>query len=273
MVRTFSSLLLLIAITASIEAQAPALDLEINFEGNRVFSSEALSRALDACHSKYIDQKVSIDSRLRDYCLQTYVLNHLRSEGYLEAKISAPKKREKQLIIEIEEGLRYRLGGVNITGSSIFTTRQLLEGLDLKTGHIANGPQLQQWAYEHIKDLYDDIGHFQSISVFEAVFRRDPANPFEGIVDINLEIDEGRRFKIRRIEFVGNGVGPDPVLRRTMLIKEGEIFRRKKLVESIKNLNDMGLYDLIDHDQDVEFLTDAESPTLDIRIRLRKRRY
>jgi outer membrane protein assembly factor BamA len=91
-------------------------------------------------------------------------------------------------------------------------------------------------------------------------------------VDINLDIDEGRRFNIRRIEFFGDR-GPDQVLRGTMLIKEDEIFRRKNLVESIKKLNDMGLYDLIDHDQDVELLTDTESPTLDIRIRLSKKRH
>ncbi len=200
------------------------------------------------------------------------MLNYVRNEGYLEAKISAPKVREKKLIIEIEEGLRYRLGRVTITGSSIFSTQQLLENLELKTGHIASGPQLQQWAYGHIKDLYDDIGHLQSSSELEPVFKRDSDNPDEGIVDINLAIDEGKRFKIRRIEFVGNDVAPDQVLRRALLIKEDEIFRRKNFLESIRKLNVMGLFELIDPDQDVELLTDTESPTLDIRIKLTEKR-
>lgn len=273
MARTFTCLFFLIAISASIEAQSPSLDLKkIEFEGNRVFSSEALRKTLDSCYTRHIDQKGGADNGLRNYCLQTDVLNLIRRDGYLEAKIDNSKGGEKSLIIEIEEGLRYRLGKIKITGSSVFTSRQLLIDLDLDTGHIANGPQLQQWAYEHIKERYADIGHLQYTCTSEPTFRRDPENPVEGIVDIHLEIDEGPRFQIGRIEFIGNVVVPDQALRRTMLIGENEIFRRNNLIESIKRINDMGLFERIDHDKDVEFRADPKSPTIDIIIRLSEKR-
>ena len=56
----------------------------------------------------------------------------------------------------------YHLGNINIQGAKIFTSEQLFNELNLKTGDIANGQELQKWLLERVKKLYEDKGYIQS---------------------------------------------------------------------------------------------------------------
>ena len=43
-------------------------------------------------------------------------------------------------------------------------------------------------------------------------------------VDLSLSVDEGKQFFVRRIDFAGNTTTRDKVIRREMLMDEGQIF-------------------------------------------------
>jgi outer membrane protein insertion porin family len=276
MIRNLILLLVLLGIAVSSHAQTPERKFRVEFEGNKIFSSDTLLKKLNFCIAKYSDSENKYNAEQFSYCLQIDVRHFLQSRGYLSAKIDEPKVQENEqsltVKIPIEEGTLYRLGNVNITGAKVFTSEQLREKLNLKTGDIADGQELRQWLFERVKKLYEDNGYIQSDFELEPTFKPDAEKATEGIADLEIVVDEGLRFTIGRIEFVGNGQTSDRVLRSALLIKEDEIFNQQRLVESIEKLNGLGLFEQIDKDKDVELRTDNESPLLKINIRVKERK-
>ncbi len=276
MIKNLILLLVLLGTTVSSHAQTPQRNFRVEFEGNKIFSSDTLLKKLDFCVAKYSDSEDKYDARLFNYCLQKDVRGFLQSQGYLSAKADEPKVQgnEQSLTVTfpIKEGTLYRLGNVNITGAKVFTSEQLREKLDLKTGDVADGQELQKWLFERVKKLYEDNGYIQSDFDLEPKFKPIAEKETEGIADLEVVVDEGQRFIIGRIEFVGNGQTSDQVLRSALLIKEDEPFNQQRLVESVEKLNSLGLFEWIDKDRDVELRTDEESSLLKVNIRVKERK-
>ncbi len=276
MIRNFILLVLVLGVVISIQAQTPQSKLRVEFQGNKIFSSDVLLKKLNSCVAKHSDSEDKYDARLFDYCLRKDVQEFMRSQGYLSAKVGKTKEqnddRSLNLTIPVEEGLLYRLGNINIRGAKVFTSEQLLEKLNLKTGDIADGQELQEWLYERVRNLYADKGYIQSNAEFEPTFKPDAEKATEGTADLEIVVDEGLRFTIGKIEFVGNGQTSERVLRRALLIKENETFNQQRLNESIEKLNGLGLFEWIDKDKNVELRTDNESPLLKINILVKEKK-
>lgn len=276
MIRNLILLLVFLITAVSSPAQNPQRKLRIEFEGNKIFSSDALYKKLNFCVAKNLDSEDKYDARLFGYCLQKDVRSFLQSQGYLSAAIGEPKVQGNEqnltVTVSIEEGTLYRLGNVSIQGAKVFTSDQLLEKLNLKPGDIAGGQELQEWLFERVRNLYGDKGYIQSNAEFELKFKPIAEKQNEGIADIKVDLDEGERFTIAKIEFAGNTQTSNRILRRTLLINEGETFNQQCLVESIEKLNGLGLFEEIDKDGDVELRTDEKSSQLKINIRVKERK-
>ena len=275
--RNLILLFLVLVIAVSIQSQTLQSKLRVEFEGNKIFASDALLKNLNSCVAKYSNSEEKYDVRLINYCLQIDVRHFMYSQGYLTAKIGELKeqndKQSLNLRISIEEGLRYRLGNINIQGAKVFTSEQLFEKLNLKTGDIVDGQELQKWLDERVRNLYADRGYIQSNAELKPTFKPNTEKTTEGIADLEIVVDEGQRFTIGRIEFVGNGQTSDRVLRGALLIKEDETFNQQRLIESIEKLNNLGLFEQIDKDNDVELRADNESPVLKISIRVKEKQH
>ena len=66
------------------------------------------------------------------------------------------------------------------------------------------------------------------------------------IVNLTLEFDQQKQFFVRRIEFSGNTTTRDKVIRRELLLDEGQVFNNRLWELSILRLNQLGLFR---HDQ------------------------
>jgi len=274
MIRNLILSFVLLGIAVSNHAQTPQQKIRVEFEGNEIFSPDILLKKLNSCVAKHSDSEDKYDARLFSYCLQKDVRGFLQSQGYLSAKIDEPKiqNNEQSLTITVAEGRLYRLGNVNIQSAKVFTSEQLLEKLNFKTGDIADGQELRQWLFERVKKLYGDKGYIQSEFDLETTFKPIAEKEDEGIADLEIIVDEGQRFTIGRIEFIGNKQTSDQVLRSALLIKEDEPFNQQRLIESIVKLNNLGLFERIDEDTNVELKTDDESSLVKIHILVRERK-
>lgn len=266
---------LFVAIAVSAHAQTLQSKIQVDFEGNKIFSSDALLQKLSPCVAKHSDSESKYDANLYKYCLQTTVLDFLRSKGYLKAKIDESKVQESEqnlkVKISVEEGISYRVGNINIQGAKVFTPEQLLEKLNLKTGDIADGHELRIWLFERLRKLYANEGYIESSFDLEPKFKTFAKKESEGLVDFEIAVDEGRRFTIARIEFAGNKRTSDQVLRSTVLIKEDEPFNHQRFEEGIEKLNGLGLFERIDKDKDVQFRSDTESSLLKLIIQVKEK--
>ncbi len=122
-----------------------------------------------------------------------------------------------------------------------------------------------------MKKVYGGQGFVLFNAEYEPEFKDNPTNPNEGIVDITINIDEGKQFTLRRLEFTGNTFTRDRVMRREFLINEGDIYNQNYLDISVARLNQTQYFDPIDKDQDVEIRTDEEQGDVDLIVKIKEK--
>ena len=90
-------------------------------------------------------------------------------------------------------------------------------------------------------------------------------------MDFVFTITEGKQFQLRRLEFVGNTFTRDYVLRREVLVNEGDVYNQRAWEVSILRLNQLGFFNPIDKDKDADFRTDEEQAQVDITLKVSER--
>ena len=270
--------------------------VDIQFEGNQVFSDGELRGAMKYVKeaglitrfksSDILDrEKLDVDLRLVD--------NYMRSKGYLQARHGEPRiegvgRRRTGFPIlplpflsSVDEGLRvtipivegkvYRLGEFKVEGNSIFSEAQIKAVIGLNPGDVANGEKVSKGLFENLKKFYGQQGFIEYTAEPVPTFKDNPQNPNEGIVDFTVTIEEGKQFTLRRLEFVGNTFTRDNVLRREVLINEGDIYNDAYWEYSVVKLNQLGYFNPIDKDKDVDRRTNDEEATVDLALKVSER--
>jgi len=248
---------------------AQARIAEIAFHGNEIFHTEQLQQRMTECLTSF--EEPGYNSDTFDYCLRR-LNDFVRSSGYLQARLGDPKFREDKdglvFTIDVDEGKLYRLGKFSVEGSTILTPDQVREKVRLNEGDVANGELIGQAVYTDLKEYYGNRGYVQYTAELNPIFKDNPKNESEGIVDLKLTIDEGKQFKIRSIRFLGDNL-PDKLLVDLFLIRKGDVFNEQLYEESIQKLNDTGLFAPIDKDRDVDVrVDDGTQVSLTIKIML-----
>src|SRR6266403_2200 len=267
--------------------------VEIHFEGNNVFKDGKLRGAM-----KYVKEaglitrfkgqdildreKLDADLRLVD--------NYMRSKGYLQARHGEPRIESVgprrtgfpilplpflsstdeglRVTVPIIEGKLYRLGEMKIEGNSIFSEDAIRGYIGLQKNDVANGEKIGKALYENLKKVYGSQGFIEYTAEPTPTFKDNPQKPDEGIVDFVITIEEGKQFSLRRLEFVGNTFTRDNVLRREVLINEGDIYNQGMFEFSITRLNQLGYFNPIDKDKDADYRTNEEEGLVDVTVKV-----
>ena len=289
-----------VAVTFEVDQGNRSRIVEIDFVGNEKFSDKELRGALTIVQetgliSRFKGQDI-LDLRKLQYDLGKNVRAYMWSKGYFQARLGEPqvvglgvkrtdfiplitlplplissKDDTLKITIPVTEGKLFRVGELKVEGNSIFSEQQILSYVGLKTGEIANGKRLQDAVYEDMKKVYGSQGFVLFSAEYEPEFKDSPTNPNEGIVDIKINIDEGKQFTLRRLEFTGNTFTRDRVMRREFLINEGDIYNQNYLDISVARLNQTQYFDPIDKDQDVEIRTDEEQGDVDLIVKIKEK--
>jgi len=281
-----------IALTFVINEGGRVRVMDIEFEGNQVFSDKKLRGQMKLVQQSGLitrfQSKDILDREKLDFDLHK-VDNYMRSKGYLQARHGEPRiegigKRRTGFPIlpipflsSVDEGLRitvpitegkvYRLGDLKIEGNSIFSEQQIRSVIGLSKGDVANGEKIGKALYENLKKYYGNQGFIEYTAELNPTFRFNPKNTGEGIVDFEVTIDEGKQFKLHSLTFLGTNL-PQKQLLDLLLIREGDVFNQELYEKSIEKLNNTGLLDQIDSDRDVLFTTDEARGLVDLVIKV-----
>jgi outer membrane protein insertion porin family len=236
---------------------------KIDFHGNTVFSDKELRKSM-----KYIKEtglistftgKATYDLQKLEASLELGVRAKYREKGYIKVLVEDPKVdvrdvrgisffpvpfkpwKGKRVFIDvnIEEGSQYRVGEVNFTGNTQFTKEQLARVLGMQQGEIFNG-ELMRKGFENLKKIYGARGFIN----WTPIPRQDIDDELK-VVNTVFDFDEGRQYYLRRLEFVGNTTTRDKVIRREVLVNEGEVFNTALFDISLLRLNQLGFFDTL----------------------------
>ncbi len=156
--------------------------------------------------------------------------------------LSKPKK-VADIDLLLEEGPRYSRGKLSFTDVELFRVPDQVLGpvFAMQEGSIFDIEKLRK-GMENLKKLYGEFGYIDFVAEPSFVFREDEDPP---VIDLNLAVDEGKQFFVRRIEFEGNNTTRDKVIRREVLVDEGDMFNTRVWDLSMLRLNQLGYFDPI----------------------------
>jgi len=240
---------------------------KIQFQGNTVFGRRRLVRAMK--HSRpyglppwfYFFSKTYHRGKLEEDFERLRAL--YQDHGYFRVLVKEPdtrivdvkrggipgpwplvgKKSGKRIevTIPLEENARYRMGTIGVRGVEgkklFFKTEFLKSIFALKEGDIFNVSKIRK-ALEDYRKLYGEFGFVN----FTAIPQTDIDEENKRI-NVVLEMDEEKQFFVNRIEFVGNTTTRDKVIRREVLLDEGDLFNSRLWEMSLLRLNQLNYFE------------------------------
>src|SRR5689334_11187380 len=119
---------------------------------------------------------------------------------------------------------------------------------------------------EQMKKLYGEFGYIDFVlePSFDVVPNTDK-------IDLTLTADEGKQFFVRRIDFAGNTTTRDKVIRREILLDEGDIYNSRLWELSILRLNQLGYFEVLKAEDAATIQRNTQNNTVDITLRVKER--
>ena len=168
--------------------------------------------------------------------------------------------------IPIQEGRQYHLRSANFVGVKLFREPSvLLNWFNMKPGDVFSREKLTK-GLENLRKLYGQFGYIDFVGVPDMDFI---ANTDQ--VDFTLSAEEGKRFFVRRIDFAGNTTTRDKVIRREILLDEGDIFNSQLWDLSILRLNQLGYFEMLKKEDAADIKRNPQSDTVDITLKVNER--
>ncbi len=273
----------------------------ITFQGNHAFSDRKILRSMKrskpyAIPMHFFDVPVlakTFDRNKLDEDVEVGIRGLYQSNGYFkgggEGSDSENGGRESRgntgpipipvvgkehgkaanITIPIEEGEQYRMGRLVIRSADpdkgLTLKRETLEAMfPLKKGDLFDVDKIRK-AIENYTKVYGVYGFID----FTATPQMDVHDDSK-IIDLTFDFDEQKQFFVRRIEFSGNTTTRDKVIRRELLINEGDIFNDHYWEISLLRLNQLNYFDRI-KPENAEIKRNTKQGTVDILLKLKEK--
>ena len=264
---------------------------KIRFEGNKNVSGRVLQRAmvnlkpigiprsifLESIFSKTFDaSKLAEDAERVRYAYQ--------QRGYFKAIVSDPKTETRDtggfhipliqkgggkavdITIPIEEGELYHLAGISFKNNKAISDARVLRAVfAMKDGDIFNA-ELVRKGLDALREVHGELGYVNFTAVPDTKFDDE-----KRLITLEIDIDEGKPFYVRRIEFQGNTTTRDKVIRRELALEEGNVYNSRLWKLSLLRLNQLGYFEQLDPEQDSSVHQNVQESTVDITLKVKER--
>ncbi len=243
---------------------------KIRFEGNKNINTRTLRAAMKNLKPIGIPHSIFLE----DIFAKTYDATKLEEDtervraeyqnrGYFKAAVSDPKTeihdtghkgfhiwllqagpgKSVDITMPVEEGDKYRLGKITFKNNKAVQNVNALRALfPLKDGDVFSREKIAK-GLENLRKAYGQLGYINFTGVPGTTFDDEKKLAF-----LEIDIDEGKQFYVRRIEFQGNTTTRDKVIRRELALEEGNIYDSRRWELSLLRLNQLGYFDQLKPD-------------------------
>ncbi len=245
---------------------------KITFLGNKALNDDELKNFMQTREESYFSF-LSGSGNFKEINFQTDVerLKYFyKTRGYLQVNIQNPEvtaSEDKKWIfitVRMTEGPQFSVNNVSFNGELLFTEKEMMEKLKIKSGEIYNEENLRL-DIQTLTEMYQDKGY-----AFANVLRTLEIVPGENKVDVVFSFEKGVIAYFGKIIMKGNTKTRDKVIRRELRIHEGEMYSGSKLRISKDNVNRLGFF----QPESVIFNTITRKGTdniLDVEISIKER--
>jgi outer membrane protein insertion porin family len=227
------------------------------------------ARTFDASKLDEDTERVRQAYRDRGYfkALTSEPTTHVRDAGGINWLTMHPSKGKRiDILMPVEEGDRYKLGGITFKGNTHVPNVKVLRAqFAQKDGEYFNATLFGK-GLDQLRKAYGELGYINFVGT--PVPRIDEAKK---LIFLDIDIDEGKPFYVSRIEFTGNTITRDKVIRRELLLEEGQVYNSRLWDLSILRLNQLNYFEVLKADQDSESRQNTEDGTVDLLLKLKEK--
>jgi len=233
-----------VGITFNIDEGDAAKIRQINFVGNKVFSTKELLKQIKLTtpgwftwytkNDQYSKEKLTGDLET----VRSYYLNR----GYLEFNVDStqvsitPDKKDIYVTINVTEGDLYTVSDVKLSGELLLDESEIRKLLELKAGDVYSRVKLQE-STKKIQERFGSIGYAFANANASPQIDRDKRT-----VALTIYVDPGRRVYVRNINITGNTSTRDEVIRREMRQAEDGWYDVDKIKLSKDRIERLGYF-------------------------------
>ena len=193
---------------------------------------------------------------------------HVRNAGGLNWFTLRPSNGKRiDIVMPIDEGERYRLGGITFSGIDTrqWNVKALRAQFAQKDGEWMDMTLLRK-GIENLRKAFGSQGYINMVT--NPTPKRDDA---KHLVYWNIDINQDKQYYVSRIEFAGNTVTRDKVIRRELLLEEGQVYNSQLWDLSIQRLNQLGYFDTLKNEDDTETHKNDADGTVDLLLKLKEK--
>ena len=226
------------------EGPETALDA-ITFLGNSAFSDADLREVMVTKQSRWwrlFSSNDNYDPNRLDYDREQ-LRKFYTNRGYYDFRITSgiaelqPDNSAFGITMTVEEGDRYNFGEVTVVTENDRLNGDFLRRLlPIRSGDLYESDKIEQ-AVDALTFAAGSAGY-----AFVEINPTYRANPETDTVDVTFNVSEGQRVYVDRINVIGNTRTIDPVIRREMMLTEGDAFNRALMERSRSNLRVLGFF-------------------------------
>jgi outer membrane protein insertion porin family len=217
----------------------------ITFLGNTAFSDNDLREVMITKQSQWwrlFTTNDNYDPNRLDYDREQ-LRKFYTNRGYYDFRVLsavselAPDDSSFGVTMTVDEGDRYNFGTVDIVTENDRLNPDFLKLLlPIHEGDLYESDKIET-AVDALTFAAGSAGY--AFVEIEPEYR---ANPETNTVDVTFNIKEGQRVYVDRINVIGNTRTLDNVIRREMMLSEGDAFNRTLLERSRNNLRALGFF-------------------------------
>ncbi|PZT99748.1 outer membrane protein assembly factor BamA [Brevundimonas sp.] len=217
----------------------------VNILGNQAFSDRDVRGVMVTEKStwwKFFSSNDNYDPNRLEYD-QEQLRKFYTNRGYYDFRVVSsvaelqPDDQAFQLTLTLNEGDKYNFGEVKVVTQNDRLNADFLQRLiPIRSGDLYESDKIEQ-AVDALTFAAGSAGY-----AFVEINPTYRANPDTDTVDVTFNVSEGQRVYIDRINVVGNTRTIDPVIRRELMLTEGDAFNRALMERSRNNLRALGFF-------------------------------
>lgn len=171
--------------------------------------------------------------------LETFYKNN----GYQDFKIEGSTvvfnedKSRVYITIHLTEGPRYYFGWTSFEGNTVYTDAELLEALEYRKGKIFSQSKFDD-TIRAVQEKYADKGYLKATVKPEKTYNQDSHE-----LDVRFRVMENTIVYVDHVDVEGNQATKTYVLKREVVLKEGDVFSAAKIRKSQERIMNLGFID------------------------------
>ena len=220
---------------------------QLNILGNHVYSTAELKKLFELSdHTPWWN--VMADQQYQKQLLAgdlEKLRSHYVDNGYIRFKTEStqvsmtPDKQGIYITLKVNEGEQYQLGKITLTGDLLDKEEELRGLLALDSGELYSGASVTA-TEDSLSRYLSRFGYaYPKVSTYPEI------NDEDHTVNLTIAVEPGPRIYVRRINFAGNDITKDEVLRREMRQMEGTWLSNRLIDRSKTRLNQLGFFETV----------------------------